>query len=88
MTKSKNQKRRAREAAAAKAIRVGVQTLPSRGSLAHNPRGFVAAARTDGPGLTLRCDRCRATTIGGRKQLASRCLMTRGCHGHLREVAS
>jgi hypothetical protein len=86
MTKSKNQKRQARLAADEKAHRLGAEMLPRRGQLAHNPRGFVVEARTEGPGVTLRCNRCKATTVGGRKQVGNRCLMTRGCHGHLTEV--
>lgn len=86
MTKTKNQKRLARLAAEAKARRLGAQVLPARRGEAHNVRGFVADVRTDGPGVTLRCNRCKSTTIGGRKLAGSKCLMTRGCHGHLDEV--
>jgi hypothetical protein len=53
---------------------------------AHNPHGRVEATRTDGPGVTFRCNRCGAVTITAGKRGGALCRLTRGCKGHLLRV--
>lgn len=84
MTKrTKKQARDAAQAMESRLIRLGKEKQAHH---ANNPRGRVTAARTEGLGISLRCPRCKTTTLGSRKAIGNKCLLTRGCHGRLVEV--